>query len=502
MFTVRDALQMDSLKEATLLAGRSGLDQEVGCVDISETPDSNEWLRPKEFLITTGYSIRGDLSKQMALVQSLANVGGAALAIKFGRFIGDIPQEMVELADQVNLPLLSLPNNVPFIDITYPIMQRIVNEQAQDLEYSEAVYETLTKIALETNSTEEISQAIEKLIHKKARIYPYVLTQQAIHQLVGWQLFPIQVKHVTYGYLAIQSQVALSKREIVTVRHASVIVALQLMSYRLAAESGWNERRDLLDDLISGRFTNYDLVQLRAQEFGFSLKGEKELAIFNVDNFASYLLQKQVSERQAVALRRDLFRCIQRLILQTQAGNRNFLTAQQNDKIILLCSAHVISWKKIIPEIREQIFHLEPSLTVTIGISEAIHKIEEIPQAYKTANHLIYLSRKLYGPGHTLSEKDAELYLILEQIDHKAIFEDTFRDIIQSKHAKAYFLTLQTYLECQGNHSQTAAILFIHRNTLRYRLQQIQKLLGRNLDDPETRVFLWLLLKGRKLHYS
>ena len=90
MFTVRDALQMDSLKEATLLAGRSGLDQEVGCVDISETPVLMN-VRPKEFLITTGYSICGDLSKQLALVQSLADVGGAALAIKFGRFVAIFP---------------------------------------------------------------------------------------------------------------------------------------------------------------------------------------------------------------------------------------------------------------------------------------------------------------------------------------------------------------------------------------------------------------------------
>ncbi|MGE1062497.1 PucR family transcriptional regulator ligand-binding domain-containing protein [Megasphaera paucivorans] len=163
-FTVRKALQMDHMKDAELIGGSGGLDRIISCVDISETPDLYEWLRPNEFLITTGYSIRDNLESQMKLLRSLLQTQGAVLAVKFGRFIGSIPQELVDLSDEFDIPLISLSDNLPFIDITYPLMQCIVNNQARQLEYSEKIYKMLTKVALETNNLESISSALESIL--------------------------------------------------------------------------------------------------------------------------------------------------------------------------------------------------------------------------------------------------------------------------------------------------------------------------------------------------
>lgn len=52
--------------------------------------------------------------------------------------------------------------------------------------------------------------------------------------------------------------------------------------------------------------------------------------------------------------------------------------------------------------------------------------------------------------------------------------------------------TLHTYLRLRRHVTDTAEQLFIHRNTLRYRLQQIQDLLGVDLEDTETMTNLWL----------
>lgn len=54
--------------------------------------------------------------------------------------------------------------------------------------------------------------------------------------------------------------------------------------------------------------------------------------------------------------------------------------------------------------------------------------------------------------------------------------------------------TLRTYLRLQRRVKETAEALFIHRNTLRYRLQQIQDLLVVDLEDTETSTNLWLAL--------
>lgn len=58
-----------------------------------------------------------------------------------------------------------------------------------------------------------------------------------------------------------------------------------------------------------------------------------------------------------------------------------------------------------------------------------------------------------------------------------------------------YFITLKTYLENERDIPKTAAVLVIHRTTLTYRLDKIQKMLRLNLDDPDTRLYLLISLR-------
>jgi purine catabolism regulator len=58
--------------------------------------------------------------------------------------------------------------------------------------------------------------------------------------------------------------------------------------------------------------------------------------------------------------------------------------------------------------------------------------------------------------------------------------------------------TLEAFLRAGGNHMRAARDLNVHRNTLIYRLERIQELLGgADLEDPETRLNLQLALKIR-----
>jgi DNA-binding PucR family transcriptional regulator len=50
--------------------------------------------------------------------------------------------------------------------------------------------------------------------------------------------------------------------------------------------------------------------------------------------------------------------------------------------------------------------------------------------------------------------------------------------------------TLQAYLRHGGNSNQTADALFMHRNSLRYRLARIRAITTLDLDDPDSRLTL------------
>ncbi|MEO8287563.1 MAG: helix-turn-helix domain-containing protein [Chloroflexota bacterium] len=54
--------------------------------------------------------------------------------------------------------------------------------------------------------------------------------------------------------------------------------------------------------------------------------------------------------------------------------------------------------------------------------------------------------------------------------------------------------TLDAYLRHGGNASRTANALYVHRNSLRYRLARIQALTGLDYDDADSRLALQVAL--------
>lgn len=64
-------------------------------------------------------------------------------------------------------------------------------------------------------------------------------------------------------------------------------------------------------------------------------------------------------------------------------------------------------------------------------------------------------------------------------------------------HKKSFEETIHAYLSCGGNAIEAAKSLDVHVNTVRYRLSRVETLFGIDLDDPETRLLVWLQLWAR-----
>ncbi|MFF1384608.1 PucR family transcriptional regulator [Arthrobacter sp. NPDC058288] len=62
------------------------------------------------------------------------------------------------------------------------------------------------------------------------------------------------------------------------------------------------------------------------------------------------------------------------------------------------------------------------------------------------------------------------------------------------RHKKSFEETIYAYLSCGGNAIEAAKALDVHVNTVRYRLSRVHALFGIDLDDPETRLLVWLQL--------
>ncbi|OLZ12140.1 PucR family transcriptional regulator [Sulfobacillus thermosulfidooxidans] len=63
-----------------------------------------------------------------------------------------------------------------------------------------------------------------------------------------------------------------------------------------------------------------------------------------------------------------------------------------------------------------------------------------------------------------------------------------------STYSRELLWTLQVYLESNGQAREAAKRLYVHRNTLAYRLERLQALLGCDLKDLDTVIDLRLAL--------
>lgn len=66
------------------------------------------------------------------------------------------------------------------------------------------------------------------------------------------------------------------------------------------------------------------------------------------------------------------------------------------------------------------------------------------------------------------------------------------------RHNSDLLRTLRTFFEANANASEAAARLYLHRNSLNYRLERIQQLTCLDLRSPAARLALQLGLLARK----
>ncbi|WP_427339853.1 PucR family transcriptional regulator [Caloranaerobacter sp. DY30410] len=132
---------------------------------------------------------------------------------------------------------------------------------------------------------------------------------------------------------------------------------------------------------------------------------------------------------------------------------------------------------------------------VGIGVSSTNSPLN-IKKAYQESKTALMLGRKFNIPENIYYYEKLKVYRILSQIDEKSllsIYDETLKYGIQ-KLSSDEIKTAMYFLKCNLNISETARKLYIHRNTLIYRLDKIQKDTGFNLRNFSDALEFYLLL--------
>lgn len=83
----------------------------------------------------------------------------------------------------------------------------------------------------------------------------------------------------------------------------------------------------------------------------------------------------------------------------------------------------------------------------------------------------------------------------------ETFFPYEFRQILEHDRTSSvsYLETLDVLLSENMNYSKASELLFVHRSTLIDRIKKIEETYGLDLHDPDTRLFIQLLIKGLKV---
>jgi purine catabolism regulator len=190
------------------------------------------------------------------------------------------------------------------------------------------------------------------------------------------------------------------------------------------------------------------------------------------------------------------------------------LAVQRSDSVVAIIPASTVNDDKsgrpirkamqpILQAIANNISKSINGITVTIGVSIVVNDPADIGETYNQLRQMMRLARKINGAGQIVFWEDAQVYMMLGQLGEtlERFYQSTLGEFDSPglKNSEELLETLRVYLECQGNSVEAAAKLYIHRNTLRYRLERIEQILGRSLNSPEDRFSICLALKVRHL---
>lgn len=133
-----------------------------------------------------------------------------------------------------------------------------------------------------------------------------------------------------------------------------------------------------------------------------------------------------------------------------------------------------------------------------MGVSSEFRDFLLIPQGYMQAVSALRLGKKSQSMIWCYRFDDYLLEYMLSRISHQISPELLVSSRLAAlqdydhKNNTELCRTLKVYLEHERNSLQTAKVLFIHRSSLTYRLERIQKITRIDLDNPKERLLVLL----------
>lgn len=272
------------------------------------------------------------------------------------------------------------------------------------------------------------------------------------------------------------------------------LIALQLLRERATLRAESRVHSEFVDRLLDGRLDDRQGMLARAALLGLESRSPRYVACVGLRlpiDAAAGDTPPTVTRRVFTQVEQRVRRYFPRSVVHPRGGD-----------IVVLLDPESRDLGHVQQVLREVIGPRgEQPTELVAGLGRMCLGLEDYADSYSEAALALDLARRRSKAGEVLTEPDLGLYGLLARAPTRrsleSMVEDALGPIIEADATSGseYVKTLHAYLDADRHLEHAAANLYVHPNTVRYRLSKVQGMLGVDLRDVDDRFLLELALR-------
>lgn len=538
-YTVKELLTLEELQDAEYIGTKQSLSKNIKGITVIDSPDISLWLKGGETILTSFFPVKDLNDEEMKdWMHKLADKKISALIVKLREEFDSIPAPVMEVCKERNIPIISLPTAVPFIDIIYKVTRKIFNQDVEKLEYFREIHLRFTELSIQNVSDEVIIETLESLIGNPVTIYNelfkviattdsevelfYESDKFQVEENIKNTIFPIYRRFVIYPKLqdreceqimipittVNQTKVMLvisaihsgfSDFDFIAIENAATALSLNLAKKIAISEVEKKYKNEIIDDLLSGDIKDEDDIAERADNIKFDLNSRSAVVVFTL----------KFNDKKVTSVARERYYNI--LINNIDYYLKNAIVRERFNQVIVIWPVHSgqSNKKKEMDSIKRSLGYVinkfESAVSdarVYAGIGSIADTVHDLPKSHKEAQEVLDVNEMSYQHDPVLSFEELGIYRLLYQFRNdnnrlKEFIPQSLQRLIDYNKSNREQLieTLEMFLMCQQNVSRSADRLYVHYKTVSYRLDKIKEITQMDYEDANEMLSVQVGLK-------
>lgn len=254
--------------------------------------------------------------------------------------------------------------------------------------------------------------------------------------------------------------------DLTALEHAAQVCAIEFMRQRTLSEAEARVRRDLVLDLVQQRVEDAASVRRRAEALGVELRPPYRVVVLEPD-------ADEASGRSLHAAAQSVSGAVGSPALATRDGRHVILLWPEGARLDAAAAAARIQRQE--------------AGSCSAGIGRLCAELGELHHSYSEALKALHMVRVLGGHGEVVDFPTLGVQRVILEASQPARLLDFARGFLAPvlEHDRRFGSelgrTLRAYLDLDRSLKRTAARLFVHPNTVAYRIQKVEELCGIDL---------------------